>query len=112
MQQGTDFVLKAKIAETSPNLLLSGSPRDWPKGCNKQDTPYSSFRTFDAQDLPRAHDAVAAVRLSDDFIQRYEKMRRLWSSIFRAVDTTQRSAAEALILDVLEVRLGLLPAVT
>jgi hypothetical protein len=49
-QQGTEFLLKGKIAAVSPLLLISGDPKDWPGGCDKNDIPFADFKTIDAQD--------------------------------------------------------------
>ncbi len=58
-QQGTEFLLKARIAAISSFLLISRNPSDWPKGCDKRDASFADFRTIDAQDLIRAHDTTA-----------------------------------------------------
>src|SRR4051812_18248918 len=36
-QQGTEFLLKGKIAAVSPFLLVSGDPGEWPRGCDRND---------------------------------------------------------------------------
>jgi len=102
-QQGTEFLLKSKILETSPFLLLDGSPKDWPKGCNRNDTPFSSFKTIEAQDLIRAYNAVSSSRLSDDFTERFERLRRMRNSVMHTVDPTLRFSAADVIIDVLEI---------
>ncbi len=43
-QQGIEFVLKGKIAEVSPFLLIAGGPNEWPKKCDKNDTNFADFR--------------------------------------------------------------------
>lgn len=75
VQQGAEFLLKAKIADVSPFLLIDGSPSSWPRGSDQQDTPFSDFRTIDAHDLPKAHDSVASVRLSEEFKTQFEQLR-------------------------------------
>jgi len=54
-QQGSEFLLKSKIAAVSPFLLLTG---DWTRECRKIDQSFADFKTIDASDLVRAHDAV------------------------------------------------------
>ncbi len=90
VQQGTELLLKAKIVEVSPYLLISGSFRDWPSGCDKVDVPFSVFRTLDAQDLVRVHDAVADSRLPADFKDTFDRLRRQRNTIFHTVDKTLR----------------------
>lgn len=85
-QQGTELLLKARIAAVSPFLLLSGDPDKWPSGCNKKDIAFADFRTIDAQDLIRAHDTVCSVRLSERFKQSFESLRHLRNCIFHTVD--------------------------
>src|SRR5690606_1801391 len=65
-QQGTDFLLKSKIAEVSPFLLIAEGPDKWPRGCHRQDIPFSEFRTVDSQDLVKVHDVVAPKRLEEE----------------------------------------------
>jgi hypothetical protein len=76
VQQAQELNIKARIAQTSPFLLLARDPRDWPRGCDKQDTPFAAFRTVDAADLIRLHNTVSSPRLSDAFITLYESVRQ------------------------------------
>lgn len=85
-QQGIELLLKAKIAGVSPFLLISGDPRDWPRGCDKSDVPFADFRTIDAQDLLRAHDAVCPTRLTEEFKSSFDKLRRVRNGLFHTVD--------------------------
>lgn len=101
LQQGVEFLIKARIAEVSPFLLFEGSPRDWPRGCNQADTSYSAFKTIDAQDLIRAHDTVCSSRFTDDFVNTYEHLRRRRNTIMHTVDPTLRFTATEVLLSVL-----------
>ncbi len=85
-QQGVEFVLKGKIAEVSPFLLLSGGPNEWPKKCDKNNTNYADFRTIDAQDLIKVHNTAASNRLSDEFIVKFEDLRKKRNAIMHTVD--------------------------
>lgn len=85
-QQGSEFLLKAKIAEISPYLLLGTQPREWPKECSKKDTPFSSFRTIDAQDLIKVHNTVQLKKVPDEFIAEFEKLRQQRNSIMHSID--------------------------
>ncbi|NJO34959.1 MAG: hypothetical protein HC869_19430 [Rhodospirillales bacterium] len=76
VQQAQELNIKSRIAEVSPFLLLAGDPREWPRGCDKSDVPFSAFRTVDASDLIRLHNAVSAQRLSDSFATLYDEVRQ------------------------------------
>lgn len=101
-QQGVDFLLKARIADVSPFLLIDGGPSQWPKGSHQSDVPFSEFRTIDAQDLIRAHDAVASQRLPDQFKTNYEKLRRFRNSIFHTVDKSVAVLVTDVLLSILQ----------
>ena len=96
-QQGIELLLKAKIAGVSPFLLISGDPRDWPRGCDKVDVPFADFRTIDAQDLLRAHDAVCFSRLTDEFKTSFDKLRRMRNGLFHTVDKRITIRAEEVV---------------
>jgi hypothetical protein len=102
-QQGTEFLLKAKISAVSPYLLISGEPAGWPKGCDKEDKSFADFKTIDAQDLVRVYDTVASSRLSDSFKREYERLRRLRNTVMHTVDKRLRFTAEEGILAILQV---------
>lgn len=86
VQQGVEFYIKSRLAAVSPYLLLSGSPSSWPKKSDKNDAPFSAFRTVDAQDLIKLHDTVFSERFSDEFRQWYEAMRTSRNKIMHTVD--------------------------
>lgn len=100
-QQGIEMLLKARVANASVFLLISGDPRDWPRGCNQEDVPFADFRTIDAQDLIRAHDTVCTTRLSDEFKDKFEKMRRLRNSIFHTVDQRVKVQVDDILRSIL-----------
>ncbi len=64
--------------------------------------PFASFRTIDAQDLLRVHDAVAQVRLPDRFKSRYEGLRRKRNVILHTIDPDLRISAKEVVLEILE----------
>lgn len=109
LQQGTEFLLKARIAEVSPFLLLAGSPSDWPRGCNRNDISFADFKTIDAHELIRACDTVTSAKLADCFVQRFELLRRYRNTIMHTVDTRLRFTASDIldwILDISESLIG------
>ena len=100
-QQGIELLLKGRIAEVSPFLLLTGR-RDWPSGCSDKDTPFADFRTIEAHELIRTHDSVVAEKLSDSFKSQFENIRRLRNIIFHGVDKRLRPKAEDVFRVILE----------
>lgn len=110
-QQAVEFLVKGRIAGVSPYLLISGSPRDWPRGCDKRDVAFSEFRTVDAQDLVRAHDAVASSRLGPDFASKYEELRKKRNVVMHTVDRNVIVHAKDVIGDILAVHRMLYPKV-
>lgn len=109
-QQGVEFILKSRIADVSPFLLIHGTPRDWPKGCNKNNTSFAEFKTIDAQELVRAHDTVADSRLSDDFVRTFNDLRLKRNAIMHTVDRRIKLHVGEVIADILAVYKHLFPA--
>jgi len=89
-QQGTELLIKGSIVEVSPYILLSGSPKDWPSGCNKSNMPFSEFKTIDAHELIRAYDTICENKLPSSFKQEFEKLRKMRNSILHSVNHTSR----------------------
>ncbi|HBQ18690.1 MAG TPA: hypothetical protein DEF51_48700 [Myxococcales bacterium] len=98
---GVDHLLKAGIASVSPFLLISSTPREWPRGCDKDDIPFAEFRTVDSQDLVRTYNAVAPQRLPDAFLQQHDKLRRVRNRLIHTVDHRLTPAVKDLVLAVL-----------
>lgn len=97
VQQAAEFYIKGRISDVSPYLLVSGSPQSWPKGCGKNNTEFSSFRTLDAQDLLKVHDTVCEERFTDEFIQWYENLRIIRNKIMHTVDKSLNVRPEEVI---------------
>jgi len=104
-QQGVEFLLKGRIADVSPFLLLHSGPSNWPKGSQRKSASFAEFRTMDAQDLIRAHDTVASTRLPSAFKTRNEELRLLRNSVFHTV------VKESLVVAVTDVLVAILEAV-
>ena len=105
VQQGFEFLLKGKIIAVSPYLLINGTPRDWPKGCTKADTPFAKFYSIDAQDLVRVHDTVANNRLPENIVTLFEDMRTLRNSIMHTVDSRLKVEVKQVVCAILELSL-------
>lgn len=103
VHQGTELLLKGRIAAISPYLLIVGNPKDWPKGCDKGNTAFADFRTIEAQDLIRVHNTVVRETLPVSFITNYAKLRRLRNTIMHTVDKRVSKDFNDVILTILDV---------
>lgn len=99
--QALDFLLKGRITEISPYLLISGNSSDWPKAVDKKDTPFSEFHTADSQELIRIHNSVYLTRLSQDFVESFEALRKLRNSLMHTIDKRIALSARDVILNIL-----------
>jgi len=102
-QQAIEFILKARIAAVSPFLLIAGNPRDWPRRCDREDVPFADFRTIDAQDLIRVHDAVVTERLGAEFVSKFEQLRKARNAVMHAIDNRVSPHAADVVRDILVV---------
>jgi len=84
-QQGVEFILKGKIAEVSPYVLLAESTR-WPSPYDGHELTFSEFKTIDAQELVRVHDTVQATPLSDAFSAKFDVLRKKRNTISHSID--------------------------
>lgn len=103
IEQGAEFLLKAKICEMSPWLLISRNPADWPRGSDRNNIEYAQFRTIDAQDLVKVLDTFATTRLPEDFVSAFETLRRERNSIMHTVNKNLRLSAASLVEKILVV---------
>jgi hypothetical protein len=76
VQQAMEMALKGRITETSPYLLIARDPKDWPRGVDKQDVPFSEFRTIDSADLIRLHNTFFSPPLDEQFQSFWSEVRR------------------------------------
>lgn len=103
VQQASEFIIKSKIAEISPYLLIANTPQNYPKGSTQKDISFSDFRTIDAQDLIRVHNTVSEERLPDTFIQWHNSLRNLRNKIMHTVDKKILITDENVVVLILEV---------
>lgn len=87
-QQGVELILKGKIAEISPYILISDTPQKWPSSYKQRAIKFSEFRTIDAQDLVRTLDTFSSSLLNDSFIERFNSLREQRNSIMHSVDNS------------------------
>ncbi len=100
--QGIELMIKAKIIETSPFLIMAGKPNEWPRKCSTQNTPFSFFKTIDAQEIIKVYNTISSSRLSDEFINQYENLRKLRNRIMHSVDKNIKVHAKDVIIAILE----------
>ncbi len=106
VQQASELLLKGKIAEISPFLLIKELPSRWPKGCYTESKEVSfneCFRTLDAQDLTIVYNTIFSAKLTDDFLARYESRRRDRNIIMHSASKNLRIEIEQIIKDILEI---------
>jgi hypothetical protein len=103
VQQAAEFLLKSRIAEVSPFLLIGGTPKAWPKECNKRDLSFADFFMIEAQELVKAHDTVVKVRLPEGVEKLFEEMRRLRNGIMHTVDERLTVEVKQVALAILEI---------
>lgn len=110
IQQAMEMALKGRIAEVSPLLLIGRDPKDWPKGVEIREVPFSEFRSVDAADLIKVHNSFCSPPLSKAFQTFWEGVRRDRNQIMHSVRQrnfdpgtlvrTILTAAESLFADV------------
>jgi hypothetical protein len=76
MQLSMELLLKARIAETSPFLLLVGEPKSWPSIDRNGTVSFADFQTIDGSQLLRAATIAGAQPLHADFNQFYDRVRK------------------------------------
>lgn len=85
-QQGVEFVLKGKIAQVSPYLLIVDSPSKWPSPYDGNNVSFSDFRTIDSQDLIRVIDTFSESPMPDKFVDQFHQLRDKRNRIMHSVD--------------------------
>jgi hypothetical protein len=90
IQQAHELGLKGKLAVVSPYLLISQDASRWPSGSGS--VSFSSFRTVDAVDLPRAMELFLSP-LSGGFRDLYEDVRKKRNTFAHRVSKGERLAA-------------------
>lgn len=91
IQQAHELGLKGKIASISPYLLIAQDPSRWPSGASGPVT-FSTFRTLDAIDLPKAME-LFSTPLTSSFSALYEDIRKKRNNFSHGVSRGERVAA-------------------
>ncbi len=108
-QQGVELIIKGKIVKISPYLLIVGSPSDWPKATAEEQTSFSNFRTIDAQDLVKTHNLFSNEKLSDEFIGKFDSLRKHRNRVMHTVDKNLKVSALEVVTKILEMHDFLIP---
>ncbi|SBS32258.1 hypothetical protein MAQ5080_02209 [Marinomonas aquimarina] len=87
-QQGIEFLLKGRICEISPYLLISDTPSKWPSPYDYESIEFSKFRTLDAQDLIRVLDTFSDQKLDVSFVQKFNDLREKRNVIMHSLSTS------------------------
>jgi hypothetical protein len=103
VQQGIEFILKAKIVDISPYLLIMRDPKEWPGAGATSDLNFAEFRMIDAHDLIKILNTVATPRLDDKFRTRFEELRKKRNAIMHTVDKRIDIHVTDVILEILTV---------
>jgi hypothetical protein len=77
IQQAVELVIKGRIAEVSPYLLISDGPSRWPSPYEGKPVDFERFRTIDAQDLLRVHDTFAPAHFDPEFVNNFRRLREI-----------------------------------
>ena len=85
MQQGIEFIIKGRICEVSPFLLISDSPSKWPSPYKLDPIEFSKFRTIDAQDLIKVHDTFSDKCFDDRFNSLFNQLREKRNTIMHSI---------------------------
>ncbi|MES2785035.1 MAG: hypothetical protein V4684_06195 [Pseudomonadota bacterium] len=106
-QQGTELILKGKIAAITPFLLLADPPSKWPDPT--KNARFSDLRTVDAQDLVKLYNSVSANPFSADFSQRFHRLRDSRNRIFHSVDKNLKVTTSEVLETILALYKDLFP---
>ncbi|PLR57503.1 hypothetical protein [Vibrio parahaemolyticus] len=111
-QQGVELLLKGKIAEISPYILIADSPRNWPSPRGTSGVEFSDFRTIDAQDLIRTHDLFSDNPLSQEFVSRFNEMREQRNKLMHSVGHNIEVSVSQVVDAILYMHKALMPEET
>jgi len=110
VQQGVEIVLKGRIAEVSPYLLVSDPPSRWPSPYDGKPIDFSRFRTVDAQDLVRILDTFSDRLFPDEFVARFHSLREQRNTIMHSVGSSTSIAVTEVIDAILYMHKSLFPS--
>lgn len=108
-QQGIEFLIKGRICEISPYLLISDNPTKWPSPYNVQPIEFSKFRTIDAQDLIRVYDTFSDEKLDSEFVRKFNDIREKRNVIMHSLSSSLKVQVGEVIDSLLYMHSALFP---
>lgn len=108
-QQGTEFILKGKITDISPYLLIADGPSNVPSPYPNASINFSDIRTIDAQDLIRVLDTFSDTRVPVEFKEHFDDLRKQRNLIMHSVDRTLEVQFQDVIKSILYIHKALFP---
>ena len=102
IENSVELILKGRISEISPYLLIIDLPHRWPAKCDVSDISFSEFKTIDASELFRMHNTVYGEKLPQIFCTHFERLRARRNKIIHTVDKALRLSIRDVFLDILE----------
>jgi len=113
-QQAFEFILKSKICEISPYLLISGGPKEWPRQSSQTDKKFSEFKTIDAHDLIQTINtfSIPNKKISSTFEEKFNKFRNKRNIIQHSIDNNLNIEIKEILLYILELYTELFPSET
>ena len=108
-QQGVEFILKGRIAEISPYILIAGPPQRWPSPYESAEIKFSQFRTLDTQDLIRVYDTFSPKPMHPVFREKFNSLREKRNTIMHSVDKNLAISVLEVIDTILFVHNSLFP---
>lgn len=109
VQQGVELVLKGRIAEVSPFLLIANTHAAWPKADDNKEIPFSKFKTIDAQDLIKIHNSVSKSKLDDSFQAAFDVLRERRNLIMHTASNNMEVQFVDVFKSILEMHKNLFP---
>lgn len=108
-QQGIEFLIKGRICEVSPFLLIADPPAKWPVQHEGESVEFSKFRTIDAQDLIKVHDTCSPIQFDTNFVNKFNDLRKSRNTIMHSVSTSLDVQFREVIEALLHMHNSLLP---
>jgi hypothetical protein len=101
-QQGAEFILKGLICRVTPFLLIATPVREWPSRAASDSVSFADFKTLDALELPKLHDAILSPPLPADFVATYQALRRQRNALSHTIDRRLSVSAHEVVIAILE----------
>ncbi len=108
-QQSLELFLKARIAQVSPFLLISGDQRTWPKPKPGENLDFTELRTIDATELCKVVNTVSATPVSSDFVQLFDDLRKQRNKIIHLDTGNVVFQSTAILVNILKTHKELFP---